>query len=142
MAIGLNTQYADKILDVRNYESDKDDFGVVDFLNMDTLYDFIWEVANGESDVTPAGLAFMRECLDMAEIARQWRTDERQLPPHGVGKNDDERIKYFLEYIDSILPMEMALLLANHRAQTSGDNSHYTLENLRDELQPPENKRV
>lgn len=130
-------KYANKVLGIRNYASEKEEFGVTDFLDLDVLYDFIWEVADGESDFTPAGVIFIRKCLDMHEIANEYRRRGRQLPPHGKAKNDQERITYFLEYVNAVEPMEMALILANHQAKEDGSNTGYTLADLRDELQPP-----
>ena len=51
--------FQSKILGVRNYKSDKDEFVFADFIDMRVLADFLTEVFTTESDITPAGKVFL-----------------------------------------------------------------------------------
>jgi hypothetical protein len=53
--------HAEKILGVRNYRSDKNEFSVFDFADIDVLESFLEEVSTGESDITPAGKSFLEK---------------------------------------------------------------------------------
>jgi hypothetical protein len=53
--------HAKKILGVRNYRSDKKEFSVFDFADIDVLESFLEEVSTGESDITPAGKSFLEK---------------------------------------------------------------------------------
>jgi hypothetical protein len=53
--------HAKKILGVRSYRSDKNEFSAFDFADIDVLESFLEEVWTGESDITPAGRAFLEK---------------------------------------------------------------------------------
>lgn len=53
--------YSNKILGVRNYKSEKKEFYTDDLINIEVLEDFLEEVFNSESDITPAGKSFLEK---------------------------------------------------------------------------------
>lgn len=61
--------FATKILGVRNYKAEKKEFYVGDFTQSDTLDLFLNEVLTGESDITPAGKAFVERYYGFAKLA-------------------------------------------------------------------------
>lgn len=130
-------RYNGKILGLRNYETEKDKFYTIDFINFNTLYGFIWEVSEGESDFTPAGIAFLNEYYNFQNLAEQYRQSGRQLPPHGGGKSEKERVNEFVKYMNSIAPMETTLFIADSQFIENENNVKPSLDNLDDRLQPP-----
>lgn len=135
------SQYSDKVLGVRNYEAEKDKFYAADFMNINTLYDFIWEVSEGESDFTPAGVAFLGEYFDFRNLAEQFTQNGRQLPPHGGGKSEKERIKYFVNYMNNIEPMEVSLFIAeSHWEEGDKKDVKPSIDSLDERLLPPKEK--
>lgn len=135
------SQYSDKVLGVRNYEAEKDEFYAADFMNINTLYDFIWEVSEGESDFTPACVAFLGEYFDFRNLAEQFTQNGRQLPPHGGGKSEKERIKYFVNYMNNIEPMEVSLFIAeSHWEEGDKKDVKPSIDSLDERLLPPKEK--
>lgn len=130
-------RYNGKILGIRNYEAAKDKFYTNDFINFNTLYDFIWEVSEGESDFTPAGIAFLNEYYGFQNLAERYRQSGKQLPPHGGGKSEKERINNFVKYMNSIVPMETAFFIAESQFIEGENSVKPSLDSLDDRLQPP-----
>lgn len=62
--------YKNKILAVRNYQSDKKHFTVDDFTDMKSLGIVLDEVDTGESDITPAGKSFIEKYYGFAGLAK------------------------------------------------------------------------
>jgi hypothetical protein len=129
--------FSDKILGIRNYESDKDLFYSTDFTNSEILLDFLTEVYDGESDITPAGTVFLKQHMNLRELAENARKDGIALPPYGRGKTDEERIGHFLSFIETIQPMEISLFIAEAEWDSSKDGDKPTLDNLDEKLLPP-----
>lgn len=133
------SRYGDKILGIRNYEAEKDEFYATDFINRNTLYDFMWEVSDGESDFTPAGIVFLNEYFDFQELASQFRQSGKQLPPHGEGQSEKERISKFIDYMKNVEPMETALFIAEAQWGKSNQKGNKpSIENIDDRFLPPE----
>jgi hypothetical protein len=61
--------HAKKILGVRNYRSDKKEFCVFDFADIDVLESFLEEVSTGESDITPAGKWFLEKHYGLSNLS-------------------------------------------------------------------------
>jgi hypothetical protein len=61
--------FAIKILGVRNYKAEKRKFDVGDLTQNDTLDLFLNEVLTGESDITPAGKAFIERYYGFEKLA-------------------------------------------------------------------------
>lgn len=131
-------RYSNKTLGIRNYEAEKDEFHLADFINRDELYDFLWEVSTGESDFTPAGIAFVKEYFDLEQLGHEYRREKKQLPPNGAGKTDAERVRKFVDYINKLEPMEGALFIAQSQYKDkSGKEDMPTLDSLNDKFLPP-----
>lgn len=131
-------RYRNKILGVRNYEADKGEFYVADFINRDELYDFLWEVSTHESDFTPAGIAFMKEYFDLEQLGYEYTQEKKQLPPSGRGETDTERVRHFIDYINKLQPMETTLVIAQSQHQDEGrKQAMSTPGRLNDTLLPP-----
>lgn len=62
--------YKNKIFAIRNYESDKKHFTVADFIDLKLLGKVLDEVDTGESDITPAGKAFIEKYYGFAGLAK------------------------------------------------------------------------
>lgn len=138
LIMSMFSRYDDKILGIRNYEADKDECAAIDFVNLDTLYDFIWEVSTGESDFTPAGVTFLNEYFDFTFLANEYRVNNKELPPYGEGKTEKRRIELFVDYMDSIEPMEVALFIAESQwSESNKKGVKPSLENLDNKLLPP-----
>lgn len=132
------SRYEGKILGVRNYEAEKNEFVATDFINLDKLYDFIWEVSSGESDFTPAGIAFLNEYFDFTSLANEYRMNDKELPPHGEGRTEKKRIKLFVDYMKSIEPLEVTLFIAQSQGDGDEKKDHKPgLDNLDKRLLPP-----
>ena len=74
--------HARKILGVRNYRSDKKEFSVFDFAEIDVLESFLEEVWTGESDITPAGKSFLEKHYglnNLSELLHSRRSARRFL---------------------------------------------------------------
>jgi hypothetical protein len=67
----LVAKFQSKILGIRNYKSNKKQFFVDDFLNMEVLTRFLTEVSNCESDITPAGKAFLDRYHGFEDVAAE-----------------------------------------------------------------------
>lgn len=62
--------YTNKILGVRNYASDKKEFNVCDFIDLEILAKFLDEVDTSESDISPAGKSFIKKYYGFSNLAR------------------------------------------------------------------------
>lgn len=109
----IRKKYKGTILGIRNYHADKNEFFVKDLSQPDSLLDFLFEVAEHESDLTPAGLNFVKEYYDLTKLANEAREQGKALPPHGGGKTDDDRIRHFLNFVNKLEPMENAAFLSD-----------------------------
>lgn len=124
-------RYQTKILGVRNYESDKMTFDVADFTDLTILQQFLEEVYNGESDLTPAGQAFLDEYFGYDNLAAQ--LVERGSHLAGSDEiSDAEKVRALSSWLTIIDPMEAASFIAEQRGEIAGD------ESLQEALLPPE----
>jgi hypothetical protein len=62
--------YDSKILAIRLYKSSKQEFRVNDFLDPQALSIILEEITTGESDITPAGKAFLEQYYGNEELTR------------------------------------------------------------------------
>lgn len=124
----LLESYKPKILAIRNYKSDKDEFFVDDFINLDSLEEILMEVDTGESDLTPAGKKFLEDYYGFEELASllSVRKKYQSMFRNPMSK---EEIKSRLE---NWVPMEIATFIQ----QAQGNLSESV--KLRDDLLPPE----
>jgi len=67
----LEEKYSNKILGVRNYKSDQDEFFVKDFIDLDLLEPILDEFITSESDITPAGEVFLAEYYNIKKLSVQ-----------------------------------------------------------------------
>jgi hypothetical protein len=124
------TAYKYKTLGVRNYSSDKKEFFVEDFINDKILDDFLDEVDTGESDITPAGKAFIENYFGFGNLARallirnKFFLSKKYVP---------ERLNEVKSWIENLVPMETITFIEKARGNIKEGDS------LREDLLPPKN---
>ncbi len=124
----LKACYDSKILGIRNYKSDKKEFNTDDFLDFDTLVDFLWEVDASESDITPAGKSFIENYFGFDELAKELASKGYNLPPEYTETNQ-QTITTWLKSLD---PMRTIAFIEEAR----GNIQHGA--QFREDLLPPE----
>jgi len=116
-----------KILGIRNYKSLKKEFFVDDFTNLQVLDNFMEEVSCGESDITPAGKAFLEKYYGLNKLP--------DLIVNELYKNNSyfhkNRVSSNVLCLET--PMETITFIEQARGNIDKDN--YT---LREDLLPPE----
>lgn len=117
--------YKVKILGIRNYKHPKNEFFLDDFLKLKILDDFLAEVDSGESDITPAGKAFLETYYGMDQLVLLL-TDS--IPTESNRNHYKEYIAKVLKYLS---PMETKTFIEKARGNI-GEN--FT---LREDLLPP-----
>ena len=120
--------FIDKILGVRNYKSDKNEFYTYDFLRFDVLHDFLWEVDTGESDITPAGLSFIEKYFGFEELVKSFVAKGDRLPPD----SDDHSEPSQLAWLKSLEPMQTITFIEQARGNIQQGAS------LNKRLMPPD----
>lgn len=128
----LRDRYKAKILAVRNYESDKGEFTVDDFVNRQTLIDIIVEINEGESDITPAGKQFLKEYYGFEAVAKMF-VDARIDLYAPKDKMKQGKQAAFTWWLENMVPMEMAMFIAQGQGAKIDDNTE-----LIKDLMPPE----
>lgn len=98
-----------KILAVRNYKSDKEKFVVDDFLVLENLENILVEVANGESDITPAGKSFLEKYYGFENLANILLT-RGKLPEYTEFSADKLR-----SWLENLEPMETITFIEESR---------------------------
>ncbi len=121
----LSAAFRGKILGIRNYPSAKCEFSVDDFLDFKVLEDFLQEVSTGESDVTPAGKAFLERFYGFAELASRLSNTFRK----DAGLSTAEEVQAWLE---SLVPMEIIRFIEGARGNVKAGSR------LREDLLPPD----
>ena len=123
----LKARFDSKILGIRNYKADKKDFNTDDFLDFETLVDFLWEVYTGESDITPAGKSFLENYFGFDELAKELADKDYNLPPENTETNQ-QTIAAWLRSLD---PMQTVIFIEQARGNINDDVK------LREDLLPP-----
>ncbi len=129
----LRKSYSDKILGVRNYKSNKNEFFTADFINLSDLGNFLGEVSTGESDLTPAGLQFLVDCYgSIQDIAG--KIVKGSFDNEFIFKQKDKAsmIAEYTKWLEGVEPMEIASFIAEARSQIN-ENSKLNIR-----LLPPE----
>lgn len=125
----LTIAFATKMLGIRNYAHEKNEFFVSDFLTLDELDYFLCEVVTGESDITPAGIVFLEKYYGFAELARILFEKKGMFYGEGYFKSEDEMTEWLID----VVPMEVVTFIETARGNI-GEGA-----TLRDELLPPKN---
>lgn len=123
----LRDAYKGKILAVRNYADDQQEFFVVDFEDKDQLDKVLGEVATGESDITPAGKDFLDTFYGFDALAAALFA-KRGFMRAELGAQTPEGIAMWLREIE---PMAARSLIENASGMIDSE------EPLRDDLLPP-----
>ncbi len=127
----LLSAYKSKILGIRNYNSTKTEFDSSDLTNNKMLARFLEEVFTGESDITPAGLAFLESYYgEMKKVAKIKISQETSFASHSRIKKA-KMVKDCVEWLASITPMETREFIESSRGNIN-ENSK-----LKDSLLPP-----
>jgi hypothetical protein len=121
----LSAAFRVKILGIRNYPSNKGEFSVDDFLDLKILEDFLQEVLAGESDITPAGKAFLERYYGFAELASRLSNTFRE----DAGLSTAEEVQTTLE---GLVPMETMRFVEEARSNIKAG------VRLREDLLPPD----
>ena len=109
----INQNYTNKILAIRNYNSDKKEFGVADFQDLTQLKKIISEILTGESDITPAGKMFLQTYYGFDKLSNMFNSE------------------FSKEWLEGIVPMETIAFIEECRGNNVSNN------NLREVLLPP-----
>ncbi len=128
----LEHKYLGKILAIRLYPHDKNEFFIDDFKDIKILDEVLEEIFIGESDITPAGYSFLKEYFDLNELAKDLFNLENSKT---VGnKSYFKKEQDLVNAIQSQLtPMETLSFIEMARGNIS---DQFT---LRDDLLPPSN---
>ena len=126
--------FQNKILGVRLYKSDKKEFVVADFVDIDVLKVFLTEVSTGESDITPAGKMFLDKCYGFEDLAVEIALDGgcalvRELSTQKEILATQEEI---LEWLKSLEPMQTITFIEEARGNIKPG------ARLRADLLPPD----
>lgn len=118
--------YKTKILAVRNYESDKEEFAVDDFIVLENLEEVLDEIDTGESDITPAGKSFLEKYYGFDKLSDLLSSRNKLLESIGEFSVNDLR-----SWLENLEPMVTATFIAKSRGIiTEG-------QLLREEFLPP-----
>jgi hypothetical protein len=120
----LVAAFRGKILGICNYPSDKGEFSVDDFLDLKVLEGFLQEVSTGESDITPAGKAFLERYFGFAELASE--LSDAFLTNVGVRGSE------LPTWLESLVPMEIMRFVEEARGNIKAGSR------LREDLLPPD----
>ncbi len=119
-------KYEGKVMGVRNYRATKKEFNSSDFIDIKKMEDFLEEVSCGESDITPAGLMFIKEYYGFNKLAKL-------LYKRKALRLDFSSRKEIEQWFEEIVPMEISRFVGEAQGGLKGG------ETLKDELMPPKN---
>lgn len=97
----LVVSYENKILAVRNYKSDKQEFTTEDFIELKILGIILDEIDAGESDITPAGKLFIEQYYGFSNLANLMVS--QNILAEAVGDLSVDELALWLERLE---PME------------------------------------
>jgi hypothetical protein len=124
---GVVAAFGSKILGVRNYKSEKKEFLVGDFCEPAILKKFLLEVSTGESDMTPAGKAFLDKYYGFEALAL-----EIAKPGDFALDRRPSTSKEILEWLYGIEPMRTISFIEEARGNIKPETR------LRADLLPPD----
>jgi hypothetical protein len=124
----LEELFKEKILAVRNYASNQTEFRIDDFKDISKLDSILGEVSTAESDITPAGKAFIQQYYKMDELAKKLFNEGNKHLFHEIGAESSNDIK---EWLLAVKPMESVTFIEQARGKIERD------EPLREDLLPP-----
>lgn len=107
----IKDRYTEKILAVRNYASEQRVFGVQDFVNTTTLETVLEEVSDGESDITPAGKAFLDQYFGIENVAQM------MLERGFLDKSTADSVPLVAEWLRALEPMEVVSFVERARSE-------------------------
>jgi len=122
-------KYRPKILAIRLYHHKKHEFFVDDFINLEELDYLLSEVSCGESDLTPAGKAFINEYYGFTQLSSKIfdLKDSKLLREDASLKTSEDVEKWLIQ----IEPMDTLTFIEHARGNIDKDSK------LRDDLMPP-----
>lgn len=120
-------KYKNKILAIRNYKSDKKHFTVDDFTDLKTLGKILDEIDTSESDITPAGKAFIRNYYGVQGLASLLITQD--ILTEAIKDLSFEELTKWLETVE---PMFTINFIETARGNVKKG------ETLREDLLPPD----
>ncbi len=119
--------YREKLLGIRNYRHvTKQEFRADDFLDQKILFEFLEEVDTCESDITPAGKAFLASYYGLKELSATLAKD-------GGLTNTLETPEQIQAWLEKLEPMEITRFVEEARGTVTKNTP------LRADLLPPEN---
>ena len=128
--MSLEEKYANKILGIRNYKHEQSEFFVKDFIDLDLFEPILDEFIVSESDITPAGKAFLEEYyVDLKKLSQllHARGNIKEIYPH----YDKSSVEEIYEAIKDLQPMQAITFIEKARGNITGD------EDLNENLLPP-----
>ncbi len=118
--------YKNKILAIRNYNSNEREFRVKDFTDLVKLEEIILEIFTGESDITPAGKQFLISYYTLDYLADHLFNSVNVKKRYNLeNKKQTEKI------LSELVPMETITFVEEARDNTIQGKA------LRDDLLPP-----
>jgi hypothetical protein len=120
--------FATKILGVRNYKAEKKNFYVGDLIQNETLDRFLNEVRTGESDITPAGKAFIERYYGYEKLAMDL-AERATLREFGRERATSDELHTWLKALE---PMKTVSFIEQARGRISAGAT------LKPDLLPPE----
>lgn len=118
--------FKNKILAIRNYKSDKNEFTVDDFIDLKVLGKILDEIDTGESDITPAGKVFLKKYYGNKGLANKL-VMQKVLTESIKGFSSDE----LMAWLDNLVPMETISFIETSRGNIKQG------QRLREDLLPP-----
>ncbi len=120
--------FKEKILGICNYSGQE--FFVNDFKNLDILNNFLGEVFCGESDITPAGKAFLHHYYGLENLVSILFKESKSIASSEFGMESEKSI---FEWLENLVPMEIMTFIEKARGNIQDGDT------LRPDLLPPEN---
>ncbi|MES2971429.1 MAG: hypothetical protein V4702_03855 [Patescibacteria group bacterium] len=130
----IKKSYRSKILAVRNYQADKEEFTIDDFIDQQSLIDIIIEINEAVCDITPAGKVFLKEYYGYESIAKMFvNADINLYAPKE--KLKDGKLAAYTWWLENMKPMEITMLIAEARGEVINKDTK-----LKKILMPPDRK--
>jgi hypothetical protein len=123
-------RYASKILGIRNYRSHQQEFHARDLIDLAVLADLLQEVQSGESDITPAGLAFLSQYYGADFLSRSLVTAGYKFY-YVSACSHEVQVNAWRDWLQTVVPMELSRFIETARGTISLGSE------LRDDLMPP-----
>lgn len=123
----IKEKYKDKILGVRLYPHEKSEFYLSDFLSLDLICPVMGEFYTCESDITPAGKAFIEEYYGFSNLA-SLLIDKGKLKESISEYNVEELTNWLV----NLIPMESLRFINESRGTIAPGQS------LNERLNPPD----